>query len=334
MQLLSIICAMTAKDICCAALFAVASLALGACASAPDVTPTVVATQSIPTARPTTTPQATPTLSPATPPPQREAAVTPTPIVYVVQSGDTLIPIANKFGISVADVIAANGGLDPGSLQIGQRLTIPSGALSPGASNADQTLLPSPTPLPYQIRGENAVRTAAGSLEVVGEVFNNTGTPLTNVQLMVLLKDSNDQPLQRQSAFVARDVIPPNETSPFRILFSAPPAGFATFSLLPLRAEPGTLDAFAKVTVENPNGIPNGSQFNVTGLAKNNDSVPVRALRLVITAYDSERKVVGYRYVDAIQQPLEPGGSAPFEVSIVTASRNIATYAIAPEGLR
>jgi LysM repeat protein len=305
-----------------------------ACSTAPQTTPTVIATVALPTARPTSTPRATPTGSPATPPPQLEAGITPTPIVYIVQAGDTLIPIANKFGVSVADVIAANGGLNPASLQIGQRLTIPSGALSPGASNANQTLLPSPTPLPYQIRGENAILTAAGSLEVLGEVFNNTGTPLTNVQLIVLLKDSNDQPIQRQSAFVARDVIPPNETSPFRILFSAPPASFAKFSLLPLRAEPGSLDAYGRVTIEAPAGTPNGVQFKVVGQAKNADASAIRALRLIITAYDAERKVIGYRTVDAIQQPLEPEASTPFEVSIVTASQNIATYTIAPEGLK
>jgi LysM repeat protein len=306
----------------------------GACASAPQSTPTAVVTQALPTARPTSTPRATPTLSPATPPPQAEAGVTPTPIVYIVQAGDTLIPIANKFGVSVADVIAANGGLNPATLQIGQRLTIPSGALSPGASNAEQTLLPSPTPLPYQIRGENAILTAAGSLEVLGEVFNNTGTPLTNVQLLVLLKDDADQTLQRQAAFVARDVIPPNETSPFRILFSAPPANFKTFALLPLRAEPGSVDGYARVTIDNPAGTPNGVQFKVVGQAKNVDAQSIRALRLIVTAYDAQRKVIGYRSVDAIQQPLEPNASAPFEVAIVTASQNIATYAIAPEGLK
>jgi LysM repeat protein len=306
----------------------------GACASAPQSTPTTVVTQALPTTRPTSTPRATPTLSPATPPPQAEAGVTPTPIVYIVQAGDTLIPIANKFGVSVADVIAANGGLNPATLQIGQRLTIPSGALSPGASNAEQTLLPSPTPLPYQIRGENAILTAAGSLEVLGEVFNNTGTPLTNVQLLVLLKDDADQTLQRQAAFVARDVIPPNETSPFRILFSAPPANFKTFTLLPLRAEPGSVDGYARVTIDNPAGTPNGVQFKVVGQAKNADAQSIRALRLIVTAYDAQRKVIGYRSVDAIQQPLEPNASAPFEVAIVTASQNIATYAIAPEGLK
>ncbi len=265
-------------------------LVLSACGPVQAPTPTVVVTQALPTARPTTTPRATPTLSAATAPPQREAAITPTPIVYVVQTGDTLIPIANKFGVSVADIIAANGSLDPASLQIGQRLTIPSGAVSPGASNADQTLLPSPTPLPFVIRGENAVATAAGSLEIIGEMFNATGTPLTNIQVLVTLLDSADTPLQRQSAFVARDVVPPNETSPFRILFSAPPQSFAKFTVLQLRAEPGSLDAYAKVTVENPQGTPNGSQFKVSGSAKNNDTVSVRALRLIVTAYDSEKK--------------------------------------------
>lgn len=50
---------------------------------------------------------------------------TATPLVYVVQSGDTLLAIAIKFGID-ADVLAAKNNItNPQSLQIGQELVIP-----------------------------------------------------------------------------------------------------------------------------------------------------------------------------------------------------------------
>jgi nucleoid-associated protein YgaU len=68
------------------------------------------------------TPAATPLPSlPATPLPQA------TPVVYVVQAGDTLSRIAGRFGITLADLIAANTETlpDPDKLQIGDRLVIP-----------------------------------------------------------------------------------------------------------------------------------------------------------------------------------------------------------------
>jgi hypothetical protein len=68
-------------------------------------TPTVTALPSLP---PTPVPQAT-------------------PVVYVVQAGDTLSRIAGRFGIALADLIAANTETlpDVDKLQIGDRLVIP-----------------------------------------------------------------------------------------------------------------------------------------------------------------------------------------------------------------
>ncbi len=44
---------------------------------------------------------------------------------YVVQEGDTLYAIAVDFGVTMEDLMAANGIDDPNTLQVGQELTIP-----------------------------------------------------------------------------------------------------------------------------------------------------------------------------------------------------------------
>jgi murein DD-endopeptidase MepM/ murein hydrolase activator NlpD len=46
---------------------------------------------------------------------------------YTVAPGDTLGAIANRFGVTVDDLVAANGITDPNLLAVGQVLTIPSG---------------------------------------------------------------------------------------------------------------------------------------------------------------------------------------------------------------
>lgn len=50
---------------------------------------------------------------------------TPEDGTYVVQEGDTLYAIAVDFGVTMEDLMAANGIEDANSLQVGQELTIP-----------------------------------------------------------------------------------------------------------------------------------------------------------------------------------------------------------------
>ncbi|NOK59212.1 MAG: LysM peptidoglycan-binding domain-containing protein [Chloroflexi bacterium AL-W] len=52
---------------------------------------------------------------------------TPTPAgLYIVQPGDTIGSLAEAFGTTIEEILAANGTTDPDSLQSGQALLIPS----------------------------------------------------------------------------------------------------------------------------------------------------------------------------------------------------------------
>ena len=104
-----------------------------------------------PRPQPTNTPRPQPTNTPRpanTPPPQPTntpvptAAPPATPVpsggtVHVVVAGDTLYAISRRYGVSVQDLVQANGIVNPSLIYVGQRITIPGGA--PG---------PAPTPVP------------------------------------------------------------------------------------------------------------------------------------------------------------------------------------------
>jgi LysM repeat protein len=98
----------------------------------------------LPTARPTPTPVVTetpvPTVTPEvteTPDPTVTPEVTPTPaavatpvpppqpVTYVVQAGDTLAAIAQRFGTTVQAIQATNGIDDPDEILLGTELVIP-----------------------------------------------------------------------------------------------------------------------------------------------------------------------------------------------------------------
>ncbi len=72
----------------------------------PSATPTI-GVVAVATLRPTATP------APYTPAPTATPTVSPTPIVYRIAKGDTLLVIAQKFGVTVRALQDTNGITDP-----------------------------------------------------------------------------------------------------------------------------------------------------------------------------------------------------------------------------
>ena len=58
-------------------------------------------------------------------------ACPPNTFPYIIQAGDTFFSLARRFNTTIAAIQAANPGVDPNRLQIGQRICIP-GTPSPG----------------------------------------------------------------------------------------------------------------------------------------------------------------------------------------------------------
>jgi TolB protein len=90
----------------------------------------------------TPTAKITPTatiLTTPTPKPTPTPKATATPLVYAVQSGDTLLEIANKFGVDLDLLTVKNDIDDPGKLSLGQELIIPFTAEQLAAYNGDSS---------------------------------------------------------------------------------------------------------------------------------------------------------------------------------------------------
>jgi LysM repeat protein len=114
----------------------------------------------LPTLTPTPSrdvPTATSTPMPPTP--------TSTPIVYVVQPGDSLSVIATKYDVSTELLAEANGIDDPNVIAVGQELIIPGPTSVPTA-----TVLPTETPtpdVPPQLEIVDVIGRGAPSAETV-----------------------------------------------------------------------------------------------------------------------------------------------------------------------
>jgi LysM repeat protein len=83
---------------------------------------------------------------------EEEAAVTsvpPQPSTYLVQSGDTLSAIAERFGVPLPDLMAVNGLTNQDFIQVGQELIIPVNGVPLPTPTFTAVPVPTDTPLPF-----------------------------------------------------------------------------------------------------------------------------------------------------------------------------------------
>jgi LysM repeat protein len=88
-------------------------------------------------------PTPTPTLSPTPPGVTPVLSPTPVEIIHIVQPGETLIAIAQEYGVTVEAILGANNIQNPDQIKAGDQLVIPQSA-APAATLGPGT----PTPLP------------------------------------------------------------------------------------------------------------------------------------------------------------------------------------------
>ncbi len=244
--------------------------------------------------------------------------ITPTPIVHVVQKGDTLQAIAFDFGVSLDALQRVNGIENPQYLQVGQQLTIPVDETS--RQSSPNLLLPTPTPHPILVQGVAFYETPARSVIGLGEVVNTTAITLTNVQVQVTLTDTDGEPLIQADTFVSMDIVPPETRCPFSILFASPPPDWEGHQVTVLRGqEAGVLaSGYVPTSVINAEGGPLGPQFQVQGIVKNVSSDRIaESVDIFITTYDAQGIVTGYRRAPLpTAEGLYPGEERSFSVML------------------
>jgi LysM repeat protein len=120
------------------------------------------------TPEPTSTPQSpTATLEPSLTPEPSETPTPEGPITYVVEEGDSLASIADQFGVTIDQLIAANNLVDPNNIGVGSQLIVPD----------PDTELPTETPLPGTLVPGTTIEYVVRSgdtLQAIAAQFNST----------------------------------------------------------------------------------------------------------------------------------------------------------------
>ena len=290
--------------------------------TAPPATPTPTAAVYLTLSKP----QATSTSVPSTPLPTPTPTATATPILHVVQKGDTLLEIASDYGVSVHLLIEINDIENPRALSIGQALIIPPDDATLLAEQPTAT----PTPMPLQVVNLAFYRTPMGSMWCMGEVQNDRDEFIDQVQLEVSLYNAGGELLDRVAAYVATDIVPGHGRAPFALLLPRSLAGgFASYEIVVLSAEPimhwGR--RHRELAVERVEGAMSEGTFTAQGIVRNQGQAHAEDVRITLTVYGSDGMVVGVRQMGV--ERLAAGEKQAFDLTMIPAAPAVRVEAVA-----
>ncbi|MHB0875301.1 MAG: FxLYD domain-containing protein [Anaerolineae bacterium] len=314
------------RTILSAGLVGAALLAAWGCAENP--TPTLAPGTPRATSGARRSPTAMPswTAEPVTPTATATATASPTPIVYAIQSGDTLLDVATRFGASAADIQEVNGITDPRTLQIGQELIIP---VSAGAEFAT----PTATPMPVHPVDVSHNRTVSGDVVVVGEVANDSTAGVEEVAILVELVDDNGAVVASGETTAMLDVIPVGGRAPYAMTLTQAPA-YTQVRCRVLRAMPEVPEraVHRDLTVSEVSGrAVYDRTFVVMGKVRNTGDAPAVDVFVVVTLYGDDGTVLGARR-EPLPEAIDAGSRSLFQVTLVPVGWPVENFEVYVEG--
>ncbi|RME81996.1 MAG: LysM domain-containing protein [Caldilineae bacterium] len=276
-------------------------------------TPTPVTPTPQPTPTPTTVPTDTP--APYTPEPTATPTPEPTPIIHTVQSGETLIGIAQRYGVSVEAIQEANAIADPRLLRVDQQLIIPT---DPASRLGGGTPTPEPTPLPLVLSDLYFGRDQAGGLWVMGEAENPGAEPIEGVLLRLQLLDEENRPIATAEEGLLQPLVEPGDVSPFGFYFASPPR-FDGYLAEVLRAYPAhTAAYYVDLEVTDVEGDARRYYaYTVRGKVRNVGPEDAVKVSVGVTLYDAEGRVIAFRRGTPRHNVIPRGGETSFEIDLV-----------------
>jgi len=169
---------------------------------------------------------------------------------------------------------------------------------------------------------DTAYTDARGWVNVLGELYNNTGSNQQDVLLTIAFFD-NDVQVDEQVAAPIVQVLPQGGRVPFSLEADIPYA-FTRYEIA-VEGEPTGLPAWRDLEVLNVVETP-GVPYRITGDIRNPGDALSTYAQVTATLYNADGKVVnvGYDFLPAAS--LGPGQTASFEVLIEQPYSGIARF--------
>lgn len=244
---------------------------------------------------------------------------TPTPFTYTIQAGDTMSEIAEKYHVSLDDLIAANPNVSPNSMSVGQTLLIPSNPSNPDNAST-------PTPVPASIKQIECYPTTDHGLWCFVLLHNDFPDIIENISAQVTLVDSNGMVVASRTALLPLNILPPNTSLPLYVFFGPEISS-------DVKAQVQLLTAI-QIASDDPRYLPaiinnTSIQINRNGLSaqvSGQVSIPPESsaatqVWVAAVAYDENGRVVGVKRWEG--GAIQPGGNLPFNFAVASAGPKI-----------
>ncbi len=179
---------------------------------------------------------------------------------------------------------------------------------------------PEPTTTPIPSKNVVAVNTSAfepfadsKSVYLVGEVRNETASIVQYVKITAILRDASGKIVDDNYAYSDIDKLTAGLISPFRIIFTNPPA-WTSYELTVTWSN--TDKPPVELQVINPETFFDSSNaYHVRGTVRNQSSAQRTYVKIILTMYNSAGKVIGEEYDYTNPTTVEPGQEVLFDIS-------------------
>ncbi len=174
-----------------------------------------------------------------------------------------------------------------------------------------------PTPLPLDVESPTCYEMPHDGVACLGWVNNPYNHALERVILRVDVLDTEAALLDTVSVTLPQHIISPGGSAPYQALFAGAGMSSAQFggvSVDVIRAEPIQLNA-DKVVVDDVQGGRVDNLYRVTGQIRNESEHIVPSVRVVVTVYNDEEQVMGFRTVEVYA--LQVGETRKISVNVM-----------------
>ena len=308
---------------------AVAAVLLGGCAPASNISDQPTATL-----RPFRTLTSAPTRANRTPTvrPLPTAGPSPTPFSHVVQARETLLSIASRYGLTLDALQAANPGINPRLLTIGQTLVIPGPEGTP-----DPLAGAVATPVPLSLSGVRCFRLVTGPTTCLLAARNGASRPpVEGMVALVTLLDDSGRPVATRPAYPVLNRLEPGGTVVLAADFSSDtPEWVQAEATLDTAFEADAGDGrFIEVIITRASQEPaeDRTSWRVRGAARLAGEPTGGEARttIILTALDSSGAIVGFSIWEP-ERALSASEDTPFDMTVFSLGPEIAETVLLTE---